>query len=279
MTTLKSTDACDLRNVPEDKLPGTSDVLSGLAGCKLPLYLAKADIRQRYRRSSLGPFWITISTGVMIACIGVIFGNLFKSPMSEFFPFLTAGLILWSFIQTVIIESTTVFIHAEPIIKQLPIPIFSHVIRMVARNFYIFLHNIVIYPIVCLVVQRAWGWADFLAILGMVLLIINLLWMSLLIGIFCTRFRDMAQIIQSCLQIVFYVTPIIWMPSLLPARTGSMVLAPNPFYHLLEVVRAPLMNQTPSLLNWEVAVGVAVLGWAVTLYFFNRYKYRIAYWL
>jgi lipopolysaccharide transport system permease protein len=215
----------------------------------------------------------------MIACIGVIFGSLFKSPMEEFLPFLTAGLILWSFISTVLIEATTVFVAAEPIIKQLPIPIFSHVIRMVARNFYIFLHNIVIYPIVCLVVQRAWGWNDLLVIPGMIILIVNLLWLALLLGIFCTRFRDMAQIIQSCLQIVFYVTPIIWMPSLLPARTGSMILDPNPFYHMLEIVRAPLMNQAPSALNWSVSVGVAIVGWAITLVFFNRYKFRIAYWL
>jgi lipopolysaccharide transport system permease protein len=89
----------------------------------------------------------------------------------------------------------------------------------------------------------------------------------------------MAQIIQSCLQIVFYVTPIIWMPSLLPARAGSMILDPNPFYHLMEIVRAPLMNQAPSLMNWAVSIGFAVVGWAVTLAFFNRYKYRVAYWL
>lgn len=257
--------------------PGSADVFHGLLGCSLPLYLAKADIRQRYRRSSLGPFWITISTGVMIACIGIIFGGLFKSPMSEFLPFLTAGLILWSFISSAFIEATTVFVAAEPIIKQLPIPLFSHVIRMVARNFYIFLHNIVIFPIVCLVVQRAWGWNDLIAIPGMIVLIVNVLWMSLLLGILCTRFRDMAQIIQSCLQIVFYVTPIIWMPSLLPARTSSMILEPNPFYHLMEIVRAPLMNQVPSALNWEVSIGVAIVGWVITLMLFNRYKYRIAY--
>lgn len=174
----------------------------------LPLYLAKADIRQRYRRSSLGPFWITISTGVMIACIGIIFGNLFKSPIKDFLPFLAAGLIIWSFISTVLIEATQVFITAEPIIRQLPIPIFSHVTRVVARNFIIFLHNIVIYPIVCLCVMRGFNFNVLLVIPGLALLIVNLLWMGLVIGIVCTRFRDMGQIVQSLLQIVFYVTPI-----------------------------------------------------------------------
>ena len=258
---------------------GFKDVYLGLAGAGLPLFLAKADIRQRSRRSSLGPFWITISTGVMIGCIGIIFGNIFKSPIHDFLPFLAAGLILWSFISTVVIEATTVFTVAEPIIKQLPLPLFSHVIRMVARNFYIFLHNIVIYPLVCLVVLRAWGWNVLLVFPGLVILIVNLLWVSLVLGIICTRFRDMAQIVQSVLQIAFYVTPIIWMPSLLPARASSMILDPNPVYHLLEVVRAPLMNQAPSLLNWAVSIGVAVAGWVFTIAVYNRYKHRIAYWL
>lgn len=261
------------------KRKGCTDVAQGIRESNLPIYLAKADIRQRYRRSSLGPFWITISTGVMIACIGVIFGNLFKSPMSEFLPFLSAGLILWAFISTVLTESTNVFVSAEPIIKQLPLPLFTHVIRMVARNFYIFLHNIVIFPLVCLVVQRAWGWNVLLTIPGVIVLVINLLWLSLLLGVICTRFRDMGQIVQSILQIVFYVTPIIWMPSLLPARTSTMVLTPNPVFHLMEIVRAPLMNTAPTMLNWAVSIAIAVVGWCVTLMIYNKYKSRIAYWL
>lgn len=258
---------------------GLKDVCDGLKGVGLPLYLAKADIRQRYRRSSLGPFWITISTGVMIACIGIIFGNLFKSPIKDFLPFLAAGLIIWSFISTVLIEATQVFITAEPIIRQLPIPIFSHVTRVVARNFIIFLHNIVIYPIVCLCVMRGFNFNVLLVIPGLALLIVNLLWMGLVIGIVCTRFRDMGQIVQSLLQIVFYVTPIIWMPSLLPARAGSMILDPNPFYHLLEIVRAPLMSIATSATNWLVSIGIAIVGWFFSILLFDKYKTRIAYWL
>ena len=101
---------------------GTKDLASALQNMRLPLFLARSDIRQRYRRSTLGPFWITISTGVMIACLGFIFGKIFKSPISEFLPFLAAGLILWGFISQVITEATTVFVSSEAIIKQLPIP-------------------------------------------------------------------------------------------------------------------------------------------------------------
>ena len=136
---------------------GVKDVLAALSQIGLPLYLAKADIRQRYRRSILGPWWITISTGVMIACIGVIFGTIFKSPMQEFLPFLSAGLIIWGFISSTVMDATTVLIGAEAIIKQLPIPVFTHILRMIGRNLIVFFHNLLFFPIVCLCVKKKQG--------------------------------------------------------------------------------------------------------------------------
>lgn len=258
---------------------GCRDVVSALGDISLPLYLARSDIRQRYRRSSLGPFWITISTGVMISCLGLIFGSIFKAPISEFLPFLAAGLIIWGFISQVILDATNVFVASEAIMKQLPIPYFSHVLRMVARNFYIFLHNIVIFPVVCLIFKLFPTENIIYFIPGLCVLIFNLLWISLLLGIICTRYRDLTQVVASCLQIAFYVTPIIWLPSLLPAKAEIMLLDPNPFYHLLQIVREPLLNQAPTALNWIVTVLLSIFGWLFTLLIFNRYRTRIAYWL
>ena len=258
---------------------GVKDVLAALSQIGLPLYLAKADIRQRYRRSMLGPWWITISTGVMIACIGVIFGTIFKSPMQEFFPFLSAGLIIWGFISSTVMDATTVLIGAEAIIKQLPIPVFTHILRMVGRNLIVFFHNLLIFPIVCLCVQKGINWSIFYFIPGLVILTLNLFWISLLLAVICTRFRDMTQIVGSLLQIAFYVTPIIWMPSLLPARASVMLLDPNPVYHLLAIVRDPLIGSSPSLMNWIVSTGLLLIGSLLSLLLFNKYRARISYWL
>lgn len=258
---------------------GFRDLIESAKNARLPLYLARSDIRQRYRRSTLGPFWITISTAVMIACIGLIFGRLFKAPMQEFLPFLAAGLILWGFISGTISESTMVFANSEAVIKQLPLPLFTHVARMVARNFYIFLHNLIVYPFVLLFVGKGINLNVFYIFPGLLFLLSNLLWISLLIGIICARFRDLTQIVGSILQIVFYITPIIWMPSLLSARAGVFILDPNPFYHLIEIVRAPLLGNAPSFLNWLVVACLCFFGWFFTVLLFNKFRGRIAYWL
>ena len=259
--------------------PGLKDIVLSLKDSRLPIYLAYSDIRQRYRRSSLGPFWITISMGVTIACIGIIFGSIFKSPMSEFLPFLSAGLILWGFISSVLTEATTVFPSAEGIIRQLPIPLFSHILRIIMRNIYILAHNIIVLPVVYLCVKKTISFDILLFIPGFVLLLINLAWMSLILSILCARFRDLTQIVASILQVFFYITPIIWMPSLLPTRTSMMVLEPNIFYHLLSITRNPLLNISLEPSNWLVAIGLAIAGSLCSIIFFNLFRNRIAYWI
>jgi len=237
------------------------------------------DIRGRYRRSAIGPFWLTISMGVMIASIGVVFGQIFNTPMDEYLPFLAAGIILWAFITGTINEGCTGFIEAEAMIKQLPIPLFVHILRMLWRNLLILAHNILILPLVLLVMGKGIGLEALLAIAGLLLVALCLSWVALLLAMLCARYRDLAQIVASVLQVAFYLTPIIWMPLLLPDRMGSTFLKLNPFYHLLELIRAPLLGVVPSLTSWLVVLVIAVVGWGFTLLVFFRLRHRVVYWL
>lgn len=255
------------------------DILAALKRSPLAGVLGWQDVRQRYRRSALGPLWITVSMGVMIATIGVVFGQIFKSPMDEFLPFLTIGMVIWTFIATVITEGAVGFISAEAIIKQLPIPLFVHIMRMIWRNILILAHNFLIFPVVMLWAGKSLGWEALLSIPGAALLIINLAWIVLLLAIMCARYRDLPQIVTSVLQVLFYLTPIMWLPKLLPQRAKLFLLDYNPVTHLLEIVRMPLLGEMPSDLNWIVPICMAIIGWAVALIIFGHYKRRIAYWL
>ena len=57
--------------------------------------LAWHDIVSRYRGSMLGPFWITLSMGLMVAGIGFLYANLFKVPVNEFIPYVALGIVFW----------------------------------------------------------------------------------------------------------------------------------------------------------------------------------------
>ncbi|WP_033063833.1 ABC transporter permease [Pseudomonas sp. GM18] len=255
------------------------DIATAVKRYPLVGMLGWQDIRQRYRRSAVGPFWLTISMGAMIGTIGIVFGQLFNAPIKDFFPFLAAGMILWSFISTSVLEGCTSLIAAENIIKQLPIPLFVHILRTLWRNTLILGHNIIIFPLVLLAVQKPVGLEALLSIPGFALLVLNLAWLSLILSILCARYRDLTQIIGSVLQIVFYLTPIIWLPNQLPGRSNVYLLDFNPIYHLMQIVRAPLLGQEVSSISWWLSGGMALLGWCMAIMFYGRYKHRIAYWL
>jgi len=256
-----------------------SDLMDSLARWSLIGILGWQDVKQRYRRSALGPFWLTISMGVMIGTIGFVFGHIFKTPMSEYLPFLAIGMIVWSFITSVISEGCLGFVSAEGVIKQMPLPLALHIARVVWRNIIIFGHNILILPILFLLMGKSFSWLMILAIPGVIILIMNVAWIALMLGVICTRYRDMPQIVTSLIQVAYFLTPIIWMPAQLSERASIFLLSMNPAYHSIELVRGPLLGEIPTPVNWVFSIAFCIIGWALTALVFGKFKRRIAYWL
>ena len=255
------------------------DLMGAISKIHLPLMLGWQDIKQRYRRSKLGPFWLTISMGVMITMIGIIFGQALQVPMNDYLPFVASGIIFWNFISSGINEGSISFINSAGMIRQLALPLTTYPLRVLWRNIVVLAHNIAILPLVLVVVGRAINVNILWIIPGFMLLVINIFWISIFSGICCTRFRDLPPIIGSLLQVFFYLTPIIWMPDSVNGRVSAWIVSTNPVFHLLELVRAPILGYCPSLVSWMVVLCLAIFGLIITLIFFGKYKKRIAYWI
>jgi lipopolysaccharide transport system permease protein len=102
--------------------------------------------------------------------------------------------------------------------------------------------------------------------------------MMLLLGTLCARFRDLPQIVATFMQVVFFATPIMFLPEQIPANLRS-ILELNPFAALLAVAREPLIGHMPSSQDYALVIGMVLLGWTVTVPFYGRYRQRIPYWL
>ena len=253
------------------------DIVRGMRDYHLWGLLAWQDIRQRYRRSTIGPFWLTISMGALVGGLGMLYAGLFRVQVADYLPFVAAGFVLWGFVSGVINEGCTAFIDAAAIIKQMRLPLSVHVFRVVWRNLIIMAHNVVIYFVVAVVFSVWPGWTGLLAVPGLVLLALNGVWIGMLFGVLSARFRDVPQIAASVVQVAFFLTPIIWKPEQLPER--ALVLQLNPFFHALELVRAPLLGQVPGTISWITTLAVTGVGWVLTLVIYRRYRWRIAYWV
>lgn len=253
------------------------DLTSGVGSIYIWPMLGWLEIKQRYRRSVLGPFWLTLSSGVMVAAMGPLYGRLFNLDLPTYLPFLAVSLILWALIGGLIAESCQVFIAAEGFIKQIKLPYTVHVMRVIWRNMIIFGHNLIVIAVVLLVFPPSWSWHLLLFPLAIFLLAVNAIWMGLLLGLVCARFRDIPPIVTSLLQVAFFLTPVMWRPEMLGRHQWALLW--NPLYYFLEIVRAPLLGQgfSPSL--WGGVVLITVVGFAVTILLFGRFRARIPYWV
>jgi len=254
-----------------------ADVLIGATLWRLWGRMGWNDIRQRYRRSMLGPFWLTASMAVMVVSLGVLYAQLFRTPIDDFLPYLCVGLLFWNLASSFMTEGGTIFTTSESYIKQIRLPYSVYVYRSAWSKLIIFAHNFVIYFGV-LIYFRIWpGAAGLLAIPAILLVILNGALVTVYVGIVSARYRDIPQFIGSVVQIIFFVTPIIWKPELLSSRRYIADL--NPFYHLLEIVRGPLLGHVPSVQNYLAVILITALNLGLAGLVFTRYRSRIAYWI
>lgn len=258
---------------------GLKDIIRALCDINIAFVFGWQDILQRYKRSRVGAFWLTINKGVLIAALGLIFGTLFRSNMNDFLPFIASGIILWGYMFNVINEGSTTFISSSGTILQVEMPLFTHILRMWWKNFIILCHDLIILPLLFLYFLFSPGLYIFILIPGLIVVTLNLLWISLLLGTISTRYRDVALIVTNIMQVAFYATPIMWQATNLPDGKVKTILEFNPFYHLLSLLRDPVLGQAPCLTSWLASIILLCFGWFVTLCFFGRYRWRIAYWL
>ena len=261
-----------------------SDLARGWNQYELWLQLGWQDIKQRYRRSTLGPLWITIATGVMSLALGLLYSMLFQISVREFLPHVTVGFIVWGFISGCIKDGANVFIENEGLIKQLPSALSVHVYRLVWRQLLFFAHNMVIWLILVLVFRIPLGWNVFLFIPALALMVINGVWVTMLFGIIATRFRDVAPLLEALVQLLFYVTPIVWTTKTLREQDGEVaqrarIAELNPLYHYLEVVRAPLIGEPVAAYHWGIVLAGTVIGLFLAMIAMRQWRFRVPYWV
>ena len=239
--------------------------------------LAWHDVTSRYRGSVLGPFWITLSMGLMVLGIGFLYASLFNLPLNEFLPYVALGIVFFGVMTGTINEGCETFVLASGMLSQTSLPMFTFVWRTVLRNLINLGHHLVI-VVGMLAYYDYWKVADApLALIGIVLMLLNASWMSLLAAIASARYRDIPQIVVSGMQFAIFMTPVFWLPD----RFGKhqVFLDLNPFYHLLQAVRAPLLGQTVHTTSYVVLVAMAVVGWLVTFAIFARTRRRLVHYL
>jgi len=256
------------------------DLYQGASNYRMWGRLGWREIRRRYRRTFLGPFWSSFNVAVMVFSMGFLWAALFNQPVGDYMPYLAGGIITWTFLSACMSEGATVFTSSAGLITTIRLPQSLLIMTMVWRNMIVFFHNLLIFLVVMLFWRVPVTSNTILFLPGIVLIALNGVWMATILGLVSSRFRDIPQLLTGLITIAMFLTPVMWSRDILKGHEAiAYTVDYNPFFHLMEVVRAPLLGKAPSMLSWAVVILMIPLGAAVAMYFSSRFRQRVAYWL
>ncbi len=225
----------------------------------------------------LGPFWITLSMGAMIGGMSLLYSQLFHIDPLIYVPYLSVGIVLWGYIGGTIQEACQMYAQASSIIRQSNLPMFVFIWRTIYRNLIVFGHNMII-VVITLALSGIWKHIRPLELVGGFLLVnANLIWILMLLSVLGARFKDVTQIVGAVLQVAFFLTPIFWRPEGITRHREVLDL--NPLYHLLELVRAPMIGGAFPAHSWMFSGTMLVIGLAVSFPIFAAQRRRVVHYL
>jgi ABC-type polysaccharide/polyol phosphate export permease len=255
------------------------DLVGGLRQWRLWGRLGWREVRLRYSRTVIGPFWSAISLGMFVVALGGVGSGLWSKSAAEYLPFLAAGMVVWVMIASIVTESCGLFAAGVSLYRQMQFNYSIMAYALVWRNAIVFAHNLMVFAILYLLFAvHLFVPSIILAIIGLIILFANGVWVSILLGIFCLRYRDVQQLVTSLINICMFVTPIFWPPDRLKGITRLLFVDFNPLYHIIDIVRSPLLGRVPALESYAAAVVITAVGWLVTFLLFNYFRKRITYW-
>jgi len=256
---------------------GIQDLIASMTRLPLALYFAWSDTRARYRRSTLGPLWLVVGTGISVAGLGLLWSILLNQDKSVLIPALTIGLVTWQFISGSIVDSTSVFARNAAVIKNMETPFFIFPLQLLLRHIVNFAHNFIIILIVLALFPPPLGMAQLLFIPGLFLVTLNLFWMVSFIGIVSARFRDMEPIVSSLMPLLFFLSPVLYKPDQLGMMKNLTWI--NPFAHFITLMRDPIQGMVPPGFVYGVSIAMLIIGWIATLILLSAKGKKIPLWM
>jgi lipopolysaccharide transport system permease protein len=240
------------------------------------LFLASIEIKFKYSRSVLGPFWITLSCCVLVLGLTFINISLFSTDLKVILPWITIGVIFWNYITSIIEDSTRIFDNQK--LLNIPIKLIDLVSVSVFKNIIILFHNLIVVILVFLFLGIQINSNFFFIFFGIVIFVINSYCISILFGLLCLRFRDFILIIKNAVYLIFLVTPIFWLPSFLSKNTLVLVDY-NIIFQIIQSIRDPLLgnklNSNCFLMNSFFSTLLLLLAF----FFYKKFKKRALFWI
>lgn len=242
------------------------------------LKISVFEIKLKYRLTFLGPIWISINSFIIIAALGYIWSHILSIPGSYYYTYLASGFTFWWFFNSTVSDSIDLFKKNKNLILNDNQSFNFIILKIIFTNLIIYLHSIFFVIIILFAyLNIILSIKLHLYFLGLVINFFVLFQVSKIISYLTTRYRDLANIISNLMTLMFFVTPIVWTTSSAKARTG--IYEYNPIYHLIEIIRQPLLGVAPTVTNYTYVFILLCLLFTFSSLILDRYTKRITFWI
>jgi len=263
-----------------DKSRLLRDSIRSLLLYRVWFFIGMQDVKRRYGRSFIGPLWIFLNLGVFVGAIGFVYGVMFGQDLRAFLPYLMLGFVTWGLIFASLVDAGMVFVSAEGYIKQFSYPKQIYILRALVSSSMNFVMGLAAVVIVQILLGKfeLFGWI--LAIPGVILLYMALIGHTTIFAYLGVAIRDLPHALASVLQVVFYLTPIVFPTSVLKSHGLEFVYLINPIYHLIDVVRQPILNSSlPPFETYGFVFIYITIVYCIALYVASRLDRKVVFLL
>jgi ABC-type polysaccharide/polyol phosphate export permease len=240
--------------------------------------LVVRDIKVRYKRSILGMLWTMLAPLLNMIALTLVFSAMLKTTISNYPVYFMAGQIFWAFFAQTTGTAASQTQASNDLARRMFVPRSVFVAAAVGGGLVNLLLSLLPLLLIILVtgfpLHATWAFLP----VSIVILALFTAGVAFLLFTLTSRFTDVREMYGVIVQTWFFLTPIVYEPSIVPFRY-RVWLSLNPMYHLIQVFRKPIYEgvlPSPELLVVSVVFSVAVLvtGW---VYFCHRTD-KMAYW-
>lgn len=243
------------------------------------LAFALEDLAQNYRKSIFGALWIAMSFCAFVLVKILVFRQILGQDASSFYNlYLLIGYFCWGYMILVVNAGTRVFIEAEAWVKNEPIPLPLFALQRVARTMFDFALTLFIVIVFLPFLGVEYALVPWLTSgLALLLYPLTAIWLIIILGISCLRFRDLQHLTGTIMRLAFFLTPIFWVPTQMDAAVMG-VLQWNPFLHFIAIVRDPIVYGTIPSNSWLIVSSINGFGVVSAVWLLGVVRKNVVYW-
>lgn len=252
------------------------DLKAGWSRRRLWLDMAHRAFNSRYQGAAIGAFWLTITTALTALGLGILYGRLFGHELEIHLPYVTTGIVVFTLVTSFMTSGCMVFVGHANIFKEFPLPLSLFPFRLAASQLIYAAYRLIVLVGVLLIFPAAVQTSAPLALVGLAIIFWIGFWFSFVFGVLNARYRDFGQMVAAATTFLFFMTPIFWRVD----RLGDLawIVEYNPFYHLINIVRGPLIGEPGVAVSYVWALAIAAIAPALAFLFYGRFAHRLPYW-